>query len=81
MSRYNGRDSDVEAICGAALGLLAILKLDSKRVIVVGHSMGAIVASEMALHLSPLGIILLGPVNPSSQLADVFTARIQLVQK
>ncbi|KAG5923905.1 hypothetical protein E4U42_004797 [Claviceps africana] len=81
LSRYRGRDSDVEAICGAALALLSILQLDCKRVIVVGHSMGAIVASEMALHLNPLGIVLLGPVNPSPELAHVFTARIQLVQK
>ncbi|KAG5939763.1 hypothetical protein E4U53_007737 [Claviceps sorghi] len=81
LSKYPGRDSDVEAICGAALALIAMLQLDCKRVIVVGHSMGAIVASEMALHLKPLGVVLLGPVNPSPELADVFTARIHLVQK
>ncbi|KAG6172737.1 hypothetical protein E4U22_000815 [Claviceps purpurea] len=81
LSTYRGRGSDVEAICGAALALIAVLKLDSRRVIVVGHAMGTIVASEMALYLNPLGIILIGPMNPSPQLADVFAARGQLVQK
>lgn len=81
LSTYRGRGSDIEAICGAALALIAVLKLDSRRVIVVGHAMGTIVASEMALYLNPLGIILIGPMNPSPELADVFAARGQLVQK
>lgn len=80
LSKYTGRDIDAEVICGAALALTAMLELDPQKVIVVGHSMGAIVASEMALHLNPLGVILIGPVNPSPALADVFAARIHLVE-
>ncbi|KAK2595291.1 hypothetical protein QQS21_007006 [Conoideocrella luteorostrata] len=81
LSTYRGRDSDIEAICGAALALIATLDLDVSRVIVVGHSMGAIVASEIALHLGNPGVILIGPVNPAPALSDVFAARIKLVEK
>lgn len=42
--------------------------------------MGAIIASELALRLDILGVILIGPVNPSAALADVFDARIKLVE-
>ncbi|KAG8406514.1 hypothetical protein J3459_019229 [Metarhizium acridum] len=49
-------------------------------IVVVGHSMGAIIASELALHLEILGVVLIGPVNPSAALADVFDARIKLVE-
>ncbi|KND86858.1 3-oxoadipate enol-lactonase 2 [Tolypocladium ophioglossoides CBS 100239] len=80
LSKYRGKDSDPEMICGAAVALISTLDLDSKRIIVVGHSMGAIVASELALHLDLLGVVLIGPVNPSDSLAEVFTARIKLVQ-
>jgi pimeloyl-ACP methyl ester carboxylesterase len=61
------------------VALLAALEIDAKHTIIVGHSMGAIVASELALHLNPLGVVLIGPVNPSPALADVFAARIELV--
>ncbi|KAH0598878.1 hypothetical protein MHUMG1_02990 [Metarhizium humberi] len=79
-SPYRGSDSDGEEICGAAVALIAALELDVKRIVVVGHSMGAIIASELALRLDILGVILIGPVNPSAALADVFDARIKLVE-
>lgn len=63
-----------------AVALIAALELDVKRIVVVGHSMGAIIASELALRLDILGVILIGPVNPSAALADVFDARIKLVE-
>ncbi|KHO02120.1 alpha/beta hydrolase fold family protein [Metarhizium album ARSEF 1941] len=80
LSTYGGREIDGEAICGAAVALITALQLDVKRVIVVGHSMGAIIASTMALHLGTLGVVLIGPVNPSAALADVMDARIKLVE-
>ena len=80
MSKYRGRDSDAQAICGAVVALIAALGLDAKRIIAIGHSMGAIIASEIALHLGLLGAVLIGPVNPSSALGDVFAARIKLVE-
>ncbi|TWU75859.1 hypothetical protein ED733_005449 [Metarhizium rileyi] len=81
LSTYRGRHSDGEAICGAAVALITALELDAKHIIAVGHSMGAMIASEIALlRLSILGVVLIGPVNPSAALADVFDARIQLVE-
>ncbi|KZZ88039.1 alpha/beta hydrolase fold family protein [Moelleriella libera RCEF 2490] len=71
----------MDATCGAVLALIALLELDAKRIIVVGHSLGAIVASEVSLHLGLLGTVLIGPVNPSAALAEVFTARLQLLEK
>lgn len=42
--------------------------------------MGAIVASELALHLDLAGVVLIGPVSPSDALGELFAARIQRVQ-
>ncbi|POR35548.1 3-oxoadipate enol-lactonase 2 [Tolypocladium paradoxum] len=80
LSKYRGRDSDPDLICGAAGALISTLGLGSKRIVVVGHSMGSIVASELALHLDLLGVVLIGPVNPSDALEEVFATRIKLVQ-
>ncbi|EQL01935.1 alpha/beta hydrolase fold family protein [Ophiocordyceps sinensis CO18] len=80
LSNYRGIDSDAEMMCGAASALISALDLDSRRVIVVGHSMGAVVASELALHLNLVGVVLIGPVSPSDALSQVFAARIKRVQ-
>ena len=81
LSKYRGHDSDVAAICGAALALTTAVGVDVSRTIVVGHSMGAMVASELSQQLRALGTVLIGPVNPSDALAGVFAQRIQLVEK
>ncbi|KAM4065652.1 alpha/beta hydrolase family protein [Hirsutella rhossiliensis] len=80
LSKYRGRDCDSEMICGAASALITALDLDSKRIIVVGHSMGAIFASELALHLDLVGVVLIGPVSPSDALGQLFAARIKRVE-
>ncbi|KJZ78203.1 hypothetical protein HIM_02241 [Hirsutella minnesotensis 3608] len=80
LSRYRGKDCDTETICGAASALIAAVDLDPKRIIVVGHSMGAVIASELALHLGLPGVVLIGPVDPSPSLGEVFASRIERVE-
>lgn len=43
--------------------------------------MGAIVACELALQLQTAGVILLGPVHPNDNLADIFQDRITKVRQ
>lgn len=42
--------------------------------------MGAIVAAELALRLDLAGVVLIGPVNPSEKLGQLFAVRIRRVQ-
>ncbi|UNI17584.1 hypothetical protein JDV02_003916 [Purpureocillium takamizusanense] len=79
LSPYRGQDSDPAMLCGAASALLTALKIDARRVVAVGHSMGAIVASELARSLDVAGAVLVGPVNPNEALVGVFEARVKLV--
>ncbi|KAH7134578.1 hypothetical protein B0J13DRAFT_597520 [Dactylonectria estremocensis] len=52
-----------------------------EEVIVIGHSMGAIVVSELAVKLKLKGAILIGPVLPKPALAEIFSKRIETVKK
>lgn len=65
---------DVEA-------LIRELGLESSRTILVGHSMGGMVACDVASRVKLMGIALLGPVHPTSAMVDVFTQRIENVIK
>ncbi|PHH78054.1 hypothetical protein CDD83_4051 [Cordyceps sp. RAO-2017] len=79
-SKYRGRDSDCEALGAAAGALVASLGLDPRRLIVVGHSMGALVAAELALRLDVRAVALIGPIEPAAGLSELFAARIKLVE-
>jgi len=50
---------------------------------IVGHSMGGIVASYIAAEYPDRvkGVVLIGPVNPDPALASVFEKRIEVVKK
>lgn len=43
--------------------------------------MGALVASELAQRINPLGVVLIGPVHPSPALAGIFDARIKTIEE
>lgn len=75
-------EQSVESITKDVAGLLDALKVRGK-VVIVGHSMGGIIASLFAASLPDLvrGVVLIGPVNPSHAMAEVFERRIQVVQK
>lgn len=65
-----------------AVELLKDLNVTEK-VTVVGHSMGGIVANEIAATCPGVvkGVVLLGPVNPVPAFAGVFGGRIEVVKK
>jgi pimeloyl-ACP methyl ester carboxylesterase len=72
----------IKSISSDVIGLLDYLKIEEK-VVIVGHSMGGIVASEIAATYPDRvrGVVLIGPVNPQPQLATVFEQRIEAVEK
>ncbi|QSZ35702.1 hypothetical protein DSL72_006824 [Monilinia vaccinii-corymbosi] len=72
----------VESIVEDAVALLDGLLVNG-RVWVVGHSMGGMIACELAFQFPQRvkGLVLLGPINPSETLAKVFTKRIEAVTK
>lgn len=75
-------EQTIATITEDAIALLDALKIE-KKVIVVGHSLGSIVASHLAAVYSERvrGVVLLGPVNPDSAMAPVFEHRIQVARK
>jgi pimeloyl-ACP methyl ester carboxylesterase len=72
------------SIADDALAVLDSIQAQVPRdVVVLGHSMGGIVASEIALK-SPdkiKGVMLIGPVNPNPNAAEVFGKRIAIVER
>lgn len=84
-SGYNGTGPhNISTIADDVLGLLDALKVPSdEKVIVVGHSMGGIVANHLASTSSSRvkAAILVGPVHPTPSVAKVFESRIENVQK
>lgn len=81
LSKYAGRDRNPSEIASLIVALVSELKLKSHRFIAVGHSMGAMVASELALQIPLSGVVLIGPVHPTPALGDIFAARIQTIQE
>ncbi|PNP51723.1 hypothetical protein THARTR1_07720 [Trichoderma harzianum] len=63
---------------GAAL---SALNISPSRTVIVGHSMGGIVAPEAALRYKFAGTVLLGPVYPNETLTKVLQDRIAKVQQ
>lgn len=82
LSELGNGEQSIETIANDAIGLLDELTIKEK-IVVVGHSMGGIVASQIAAQYPDRvsGVVLLGPVNPSSKLTDAFEQRIKVVEK
>jgi pimeloyl-ACP methyl ester carboxylesterase len=82
LSSPGNSEQSVESIAKDAVELLDALNVKEK-VIVVGHSMGGIVASELAASYPDRvkAVMLLGPVNPGPALTDLFEKRIEAVEK
>ncbi|OIW22879.1 alpha/beta hydrolase [Coniochaeta ligniaria NRRL 30616] len=91
LSPYVGTGNTTTSIADDALALLSALRDGvpvPKDVIILGHSMGAIVASELALkdddHQQESrirGLVLIGPVHPNPGAAGVFAGRIEIVAR
>ncbi|KAH8819118.1 alpha/beta hydrolase fold family protein [Xylogone sp. PMI_703] len=79
LSKYNGSDQDIQSIAKDAIDVLSSLKIKLENVVVVGHSMGGIVACELASNHPFKAVVLIGPVYPSPNAATVFGKRIEIV--
>ncbi|KAI9148311.1 3-oxoadipate enol-lactonase 2 [Paramyrothecium foliicola] len=81
LSNAEGVAPTVSSIAQVAIALLQSLGRKPEKTVVVGHSMGALIASEIALQIKALGVVLIGPVHPTPALGDIFTARINSVKQ
>ncbi|KAK7421259.1 hypothetical protein QQZ08_010036 [Neonectria magnoliae] len=79
--RPDHEPTSIGSISKDVKGIIQHLGVSTKSVIAVGHSMGAIVVSELATTLDLRAAILAGPVLPKPALAQIFTARIETVKK
>ncbi|KAF9696505.1 hypothetical protein EKO04_005470 [Ascochyta lentis] len=80
-SPYTGTDSNIQSLGDDIIGILDALNVP--KAVVVGHSMGGIVAAHLAAERSDrvLAAVLIGPVYPNEGAATVFAKRIEAVQK
>ncbi|KAF7560222.1 hypothetical protein G7046_g3932 [Stylonectria norvegica] len=81
LTKYTGVDRGIEGIAQDVISTLSELRIPMNCVVLIGHSMGCIVASHLASQHQVQGVVLLGPVNPSAALADIFSARIKIVEE
>jgi len=79
LSKYDGAEQSTKIIAEDVIALMSALSISPKTTILVGHSMGAIIACELASTYPFAGVTLIGPVDPAPNLADVFTSRIKEV--
>jgi len=82
LSELGKGEQSTSSIAKDAIALLDALEVQEK-VVVVGHSMGAIIASYIAAEYPDrvIGVVLIGPVNPDPTLADVIGKRIKVIKK
>ncbi|KAI1997636.1 hypothetical protein LOZ53_000454 [Ophidiomyces ophidiicola] len=83
-SRYHAdAGNSIASIKSDVTGLLDALEI-SRNVVVVGHSMGGIIASQLAAsdNIGRIAaVVLIGPVNPNPAAAEAFGKRIKIVQE
>jgi pimeloyl-ACP methyl ester carboxylesterase len=82
LSGLGNSEQSISSIARDVIGLLDELQIREK-IVVVGHSMGGIIASYIAAeHPDRVkGVVLIGPVNPVPAMADVFSKRIEVIKK
>ena len=78
-----GQKHDISTMAADVLGLLDHVGIPKEeKVIVAGHSMGGIVANHLASTAPERvkGLVLIGPVHPTPNVAKIFQGRIDTVQ-
>ncbi|KAF2711772.1 alpha/beta-hydrolase [Pleomassaria siparia CBS 279.74] len=80
-SPYTFVEQSIETLAADVIGIMN--ELEVEKAIVVGHSMGGIVAAHLAAtHNSRIvAAVLIGPVYPSDAAIPVFEKRVQTVQE
>jgi pimeloyl-ACP methyl ester carboxylesterase len=80
-SKSNGEKVTLDGLAEDAVALLDSLKIE--KAVVAGHSMGGTITCIIASRFPDrvLGIVPVGPVNPGSVKAEVFSSRIETVLK
>jgi predicted esterase len=76
-----GQGGDLETIIQDIGAAISGLNISPSRTVIVGHSMGGIVAPEATLRYQFAGTILLGPVYPNEGLAKMLEDRIKKIQQ
>ncbi|KAF2115167.1 Alpha/Beta hydrolase protein [Lophiotrema nucula] len=80
-SPYTQVEQSIESISDDVIGIMDALQVS--KAIVVGHSMGGIVAAHLAAERSDrvVAAVLIGPVYPSDSAGPVFEKRIETVEQ
>ncbi|TVY44119.1 putative aminoacrylate hydrolase [Lachnellula occidentalis] len=82
LSELGESEQTIDSIVKDVVSLLDALNVKNN-VTIVGHSMGGIVASQFAVKHGKRvnGVVLIGPVNPSDAISQVFATRIEAVKQ
>ncbi|PSN64653.1 alpha/beta-hydrolase [Corynespora cassiicola Philippines] len=80
-SPYTQTEQSIESLGNDIIAILDALEVS--KAVVVGHSMGGIVAAHLAAERSDrvVAAILVGPVYPNDSIVPIFEKRIETVQK
>lgn len=78
-STYTGGEVSIDSIAADVLGVLDALGL--KEAVVVGHSMGGVVATQLGSthHDRIRGVVAIGPTHPTDKLVGVMAQRAETV--
>lgn len=81
LTQLTGEGGNLETIIDDIGAAISAHDISPGRAVIVGHSMGGIVAPEAALRYNFAGTVLLGPVYPNEALAKNIEERIVKVQQ
>ncbi|KAL7944998.1 alpha/beta-hydrolase [Trichoderma barbatum] len=81
LTKLTGEGGSLDTIIEDIGAAISALNISASRAVIVGHSMGGIVAPEAALRYQFAGTVLLGPVYPNEALKKVLEDRIVKVQQ
>ncbi|KAH6609113.1 hypothetical protein Trco_002459 [Trichoderma cornu-damae] len=81
LTKLTGQDGNLDTITQDIGAAISALNISPNRTIVVGHSMGGIVAPEATLRYKFAGTVLLGPVYPNEALAKALEDRVTKIQQ
>ncbi|KAK0762879.1 hypothetical protein N5P37_004402 [Trichoderma harzianum] len=81
LTPLTGQGGSLDTIIDDIGAAVSALNISPSRTVIVGHSMGGIVAPEATLRYKFAGTVLLGPVYPNETLTKVLQDRIAKVQQ